>query len=218
MRAVNLLPPHERRKGLDESARKPLLLVGGGIAVVTVVATLVAVLASLEASDTRSRLDAVEAEIAALPEPPEPALDANSLAQERTDRVSALAVALTDRIAFDRLLRQVALVLPEDAWLTRLDAAAQTPSAPATPGSGAGAASTDDGPGVTIEGATWSHDRVAVVLARLSALPTLQDVRLTGTTRVAPQRDSAGGHDEPQPGKPFVTFVVSADVSTGDQS
>ena len=174
MRAVNLLPPDERRKGLDESARKPLLLAGGGIAVVTVLATLVAVLASLEASDTRSRLDAVEAEIAALPEPQEPALDASTLAQERTDRVSALAVALTGRIAFDRLLRQVALVLPEDAWLTRLDAAAPIPEAPATPGSGAGAAPADEAPGVTIEGATWSHDRVAVVFARLSAIPTLQ--------------------------------------------
>jgi Tfp pilus assembly protein PilN len=218
MRAVNLLPPDERRKGLEESARKPLLLAGGGIAVVTVLATLVAVLASLEASDTRSRLDAVEAEIAALPEPQVPALDASTLAQERTDRVSALAAALTGRVAFDRLLRQVSLVLPEDAWLTRLDAAAPIPTAPATPGSGAGAASADSAPGVTIEGATWSHDRVAVVLARLSAIPTLQDVRLTGTTRVAPQGSSAGGDEEPQPGKPFVTFVVSADVSTGDES
>ncbi len=208
MRAVNLLPADHRRKSLDASARTPLLVAGAGIALVTVAATLVASLAALDASDTRSRLEAVEKAIAELPQPEQTAVNAAELAQERADRSSALAAALTGRVSFDRLLRQISLVLPDDAWLTQLEAAAPTVSADP-------AAAADDSAGVTIQGATWTHDRVAVVLARLAAIPTLTNVRLTGTTRVAPQEGESG---EGKPVRPHVTFVVSASVRTGEGS
>ncbi len=41
MRAVNLLPQDERRKGLEEGARTPLLLAAGGVVLVTIAATFV---------------------------------------------------------------------------------------------------------------------------------------------------------------------------------
>ena len=217
MRAVNLLPPDERRKGLDESARKPLLGAALGIAVVTVLATFLASLAAVDASDKQSKLEAVEEAIAALPKPQQPAFDVNALVQERTDRESALAAALAGRVSFDRLLRQIALVLPGDAWLTQLDAAA-----PPTAEELATATVPPSDAGVTIQGATWTHDDVAIVLARLSAIPTLTDVRLTSATRVEPQAESggggAGGRAKAQPAKPYVTFVVSANVRRGDES
>jgi Tfp pilus assembly protein PilN len=212
VRAVNLLPADERRKGLEEGARKPLLVAGGGIVVVTLLATLLATFAALDASDTRSEVEAVEAAIAELPEPEVRAVDAGTLVQERTDRQSALAAALTGRVAFDKLMQQISLVLPEDAWLTQMNAALPAAAPTDTPPAARTASSS---PGVTIQGATWSHERVAVVLARLAAIPTLSGVRLTGATRVEPQGSGDGEGSEGQPGKPYVTFVISADVSTG---
>jgi Tfp pilus assembly protein PilN len=214
VRAVNLLPPDERRKGLEEGARTPLLIAAGGIALVAIAATFFASLASVGASDKRSQVEAVEATIAALPKARRPAVSQAALDQERTDRVAALASALSGRVAVDRLLNQISLVLPEDAWLTQLDAAAPVSeaiaaSSPVPVGTA----------GVTIQGATWSHDRVAVVLARLAAMPSLTDIRLTGSTRVEPQADEGEGEQaSDQPSKPFVTFVVSASLRTGAES
>jgi Tfp pilus assembly protein PilN len=142
-------------------------------------------------------------------------VDTAALVQERSDRESALAVALTGRVAFDTLMRQISLVLPEDAWLTQLSA---TAPAPAATEEAAAAAPAPESDSVTIQGATWSHDGVAVVLGRLGALPTLTGVRLTGSTRVEPQEAEGSSGADRQPGKPYVTFVISATMSTGDES
>jgi Tfp pilus assembly protein PilN len=212
VRAVNLLPQDERRKGLEAGARTPLLLAAGGIALVTIAATFLASLASVDASGTRSDVDSVKAAIAALPEPPDQAVSQNTLIQERSSRVSALAAALTGRVAFDRLLRQISYVLPEDAWLTQLDAAAPAKADPAVAAApGTAVPSTD----VTIQGGTWSHDKVAVVLARLAAVPSLSNVRLTGSTLVEPGAQPGDSEESlGTPDRPFVTFVVSASIPT----
>jgi Tfp pilus assembly protein PilN len=215
MRAVNLLPQDERRKGLEEGARAPLLVAAGGIALVTIAATFVASLSSVSASGTRSDVESVEAAINALPKPPEQAVSQNTLVQERSQRVSALAQALSGRVAFDRLFRQISYVLPEDAWLTQLDATAPAsstdPAAAAGTPPGDAAAATD----VTLQGGTWSHEQVAVVLARLAAVPSLTDVRLTGSTRVEPgQAEGDSAEPSATPDRPFVTFVVSAAIRT----
>ena len=210
MRAINLLPQDERRKGLEAGARTPLLVAGGGVVLVTVVATFLAALAGVDASGTRSDVEAVEASIAALPQAPEEAVSQSMLTQERSNRVAALAAALTNRVPFDNLLRQISYVLPPDAWLTQLDATAPV-TAPAAEGAPAAAAapSTD----VTIQGATWSHEKVAVVLTRLAAVPSFESVRLTGSTRVDPSA-ATGDEASGASGRPFVTFVISASLRT----
>jgi Tfp pilus assembly protein PilN len=217
MRAVNLLPQDERRKGLEEGARTPLLVAAGGIVLVTIAATFFASMASVNASATRSDVDAIEATINALPEPAEQAVSQSMLVKERSDRVSALAQALDGRVAFDRLFRQLSYVFPEDAWLTQLDAKAPVttpdPAAAAAP-PGTASESTD----ITLQGGTWSQENVVVVLARLGGVPSLSNVRLTGSTRVEPgqAQDSAGPTTGPN--RPYVTFVVSASIRTETES
>ena len=41
------------------------------------------------------------------------------LPQQRTTRVTALATVLGQRVAWDRLLREVSQVVPSDVWLRR---------------------------------------------------------------------------------------------------
>ena len=141
-------------------------------------------------------------------------MSSGAIVQERSDRVAALSAALASRTAYDRVLREISLVLPAEVWLTTLEAS-----------SGAGAALPEGVPpvqavptrtGVTIEGATYSHESVATVLARLSLVPSLSGVRLSATALVDPQ--SADPQPGRKTGKPFVTFVVSASVRTGDPS
>jgi Tfp pilus assembly protein PilN len=207
MRAVNLLPADQRRKGLEEGARTPLLLAVGGIVLVTIAATFFASMASSDASGTRSDVEAVEATIDALPDPAKGAVSEGMLVEERSNRIAALASALSNRVPFDNLLRQISFVLPEDAWLTQFDA-----KAPVGGADTAAAPAADAGQDVTIQGGTWAHEQVAVVLARLAALPVLEDVRLTGSTRTEPSEGAIAAPGQPL--RPFVTFVISASLRT----
>jgi len=184
MRAVNLLP-RDLEGQRSEGGRLPILVVGGGVAAVTAAAVVLFIGASGSVSDGRSQLESVEAAMARVPTGDDPGVAPGTIAQERADRVTALAAALTTRVPVDRLLRELAYVLPEDAWLTGLTASAPLSAAgTAPPGSPAPAASAT--PGITIQGATYSHQSVARVLARLNALPTLTNVRLSASARVEP--------------------------------
>ena len=124
---------------------------------------------------------------------------------------------MSTRVPVDRLLRELAYVLPEDAWLTGLTASAPTTAAPTGAPAGAAAPATSV-PNVTIQGATYSHQSVARVLARLAALPTLSDVRLTASARIepAPAPEAEGKKKKKvKKQKPVVTFTITASVRSG---
>lgn len=217
MRAVNLLPRDEQRERLA-SARTSLLLAGGGVIVVTAFAMFLASSATGDASDSRTQLQAVETEIANLPKVADAVVTHGTIVRERSDRVAALSAALSTRVPFDRLLREISFVLPGDAWLTQLSATAPASSVPAVAGAAPPPQTSTTPAGVSIEGATYSHDSVARVLARLSVVPSLENVRLTSSARVEPSKESPreDGATEPQvPRKPFVTFIVTASLRSG---
>jgi Tfp pilus assembly protein PilN len=214
MRAVNLLP-RDLERDSSRGGRGPYLVAAGGLAAVTAAAVVLMMSASSAVSDQKAQLESVQAQLAGIPAPNKPAVESGVIAQERTDRVAALAAALSTRVPVDRLLRELAFVLPEDAWLTGMTATAPVAVAPAGSPPGRGAPSAASGtPGVTIQGATYSHESVARVLARLSALPTLTGVRLTASALVDPSEDSADGAaaKKAKKQKPVVTFTITANV------
>jgi Tfp pilus assembly protein PilN len=233
MRSVNLLPRDEQGAKLT-GKRTPLLVGVGGIAAVTAAAFILGHSASGALGGKRAELASMEASIARIPPSQQPAAPSGEVVQERTDRTTALSAALSTRIAFDQLLRQIALVLPADAWLTGLKATAPTTLAPAggaaVPGSsGSSSGSTTPPPSsspqspltqeVTIEGATYSQASVARVLARLAVVPTLADVQLTSSAIVDPSQSSDQSQAPKQTvktkkGKQVVTFSVSATLRT----
>jgi Tfp pilus assembly protein PilN len=220
VRAVNLLPGDLERES-SQGGRTPLFVAGGGIAAVTAAAVVLFMSASGSAADQRSQLESIRAAIAQVPSQRQPAVAPGVIAQERADRVAALAAAMSTRVPVDRLLRELAFVLPEDAWLTGLTATAPVGAAPAgSPGSALSSAAT---PGVTIQGATYSQQSVARVLARLAALPVLSDVRLSASTRVDPSQGQSGDAEtktgkKAKKSKPIVTFTITAVIRPGGPS
>lgn len=221
MRAINLLPRDDQRPRL-EGLRMPLLVLAGGLVVATAAAAALAVGASGAAETRRAELAALEAAIERLPKAPRPAVSQSVLAQERSSRLAALAAALSARTSFDRALREIALVLPDDVWLTGLRAvapAARTPAAGGPPSAPTTAGATAEG--LTIEGAAFTHAGVARALARLAALPSLSDVRLTSSALAEQQsatRSPASGSQPQQPARPgkrYVIFTVSASLAEG---
>jgi Tfp pilus assembly protein PilN len=217
MRAVNLLP-RDAERTRSRGERLPLAVAAGGIATVTALFALLVLSASGAADERRAELALTEAAIEAVPAPERPSPASSLVAQERADRVAALSTALSSRIAVDRMLRELSYVLPADAWLTGLIANAPegTDTSAASPGSAAGSAGVA---GVTIQGATFSHDAVARVLARLALLPTLDNVRLTASARIQPSASEGAEQTKTtKKKKAVVTFTIEADLRTGGRS
>jgi len=220
MRAVNLLPGDLERQRADSVGRTPLFVAGGGVAVVTAAAVALFVSASGSVSDKRGELESVEAAVASVPNTGQPTVVPAAVTQERADRVAALSAALTTRVPLDRLLRDLGYVLPDDAWLTGLTASApESDAGTAAPGTSAPASGVQ---GVTIEGATYSNNSVARVLSRLSALPSLDQVRLTATARVVPAAsgapDAKKTKRKTKKQKTVVTFAIAANLRIGSGS
>src|SRR5712691_9588546 len=129
MRAVNLLPREPKR------SRKRLTVVAQ-VAIVSpfVVGSLLAggyLLASSKANDKKVTLQALQAELSALPAPARLPQTNPELAAQRDQRIAALSSALQGRLAWDRILRQISAVLPGDVWLTTLSAQSPPPIAAA---------------------------------------------------------------------------------------
>jgi Tfp pilus assembly protein PilN len=167
MRAVNLLPRDEAKRSF--AAKRGVVFGGvGGAALATVVLGSMMMSAGGAANSKQEELDGLRAQIAAIPTVH--VIDTSredALAAEKGARVGALSAALAGRVAWDRVLRQVSLVLPEDVWLTNLSAAAPDATEAVAAGSG-----------FTLTGATYSQNGVARFLSRLAVIPDLANVRL----------------------------------------
>jgi Tfp pilus assembly protein PilN len=170
VRAVNLLPREEAKKSF--AANRGVAFGGvGGAALTTAVLASMLMSAGGTVGAKQSELDSLRAQIAAVPAAPvKDTSEEDAFAAEKGARVGALSGALAGRVAWDRVLRQVSLVLPEDVWLTNLAATAPSGDAP-SPDEATAA-------GFTITGATYSQSGVARFLSRLSVLPDLENVRL----------------------------------------
>jgi Tfp pilus assembly protein PilN len=193
MRAINLLPRDEKRR-TGPSIPTPVAITAlGGLIVVTALLGLLIVSAHGTVKTKQLELAQKQAELAAVPVPAQNELQQqDALVTDQKARVAALNSALAKRIAWDRVFREFALVLPNDVWLLSLSAKAPTlattvPPAPASPTTTS--SSTPASPalggelGFNIEGYTYSHDAVARLLSRLAVIPDLEQVQLVTSER-----------------------------------
>jgi Tfp pilus assembly protein PilN len=185
MRAVNLLPRDDAR---SKSRQTNPVVLGGVIAGVAATAILAAAFLTVSAglADKQERLDAAQSELDATPVPPPADTSAATLQQEKGQRVVALSTVLGRRVAWDRILRELSLVLPEDVWLSSLSAKAPSEAA-------------DAPAGFTVTGKTYSHDGVARLLARLAVVPHLSAVQLQHSSMTPSEA-----------GRPIVEFSIQA--------
>jgi Tfp pilus assembly protein PilN len=186
MRAVNLLPRDEARKSFKKS-NVPVFV--GVVAAVLVTTVLCAgfLLESAAVTQKQNDLDAARAELALVPPPaPQQSSSDASLAGVEAARASALQQAIDGRVAWDRILREISLVLPGDVWLSGL-----TLGSPSFTG-GQG--------GFELDGEAYSHDGVARLLSRLTLVPDITNVALDHSNSTAPGKHAP------------VDFKITADV------
>jgi len=208
VRGVDLMPRDLAKRSARRAPKlSPALL---PIAAVIPLAALgfLFVQAHGKVGDRQSQLANLQTQLDRMPKPKGPQIDA-ALQGLQAQRASAVALVLGSRPSWDAMLSDFSRVLPANVWLTTLSA--KTPYPLSTPTSvlatTAATTSTPGTPatpvtptGVTISGYTYTQTDVAELLARLSALPTLQNVQLQ-TSQIA----QVGKKD-------VVSFTILADM------
>jgi Tfp pilus assembly protein PilN len=190
MRAVNLLP-REARSGRSLTPQQLPAVVGAGMGFVVVAALAGGYLsASSKVKGAQSELTAAQTQLAQTPLPPAPTqtpvnTTPSAVTSEQAPRLQAVSAVLSQRIAWDRVLREFSLVLPTDVWILSLQL-----TAPATAGASNGFA---------VTGSTYSYDSVARMLSRMYLVPDLTGVTLA----------SVSGSDK------LVQFNINATIKGG---
>jgi Tfp pilus assembly protein PilN len=175
MRAVNLLPSDDAGDG-RKVPTVPIIVGCVGSVLVTAVLAMMFLSASHKVATQREALAKVQAEYNAVPAPPPPSPLLKEFPQQRQTRVTALAGALGQRVVWDRLLREVSQVVPNDVWLVNLDA--KSPMLVVKNARNAPAPGTTLPDGFVVTGCTYSQDSVARFLARLQLVPDLGEMTL----------------------------------------
>jgi Tfp pilus assembly protein PilN len=186
MRAVNLIPPESR--GERKPARTGGLpyVVLAGLALALAGATIVVMTGNTindkkaEVATLQARQTQLQGEIARV----QSYADLATLEQTRVATVTSLAQS---RFDWPRTLRELALLIPNDVWLTDLEGTV-SPGVSVGGASGGGGSSLREqvlGPALTMDGCASSHDAVA------GFLDVLRD--MDGVTRVAVTNSDRGG-------------------------
>jgi len=185
MNAVNLLPEkHRPRKPTGGKSGSGYIVLGVLGAVLIGVLGYVLTLNSINSS--KSQITEARVEAARLND------EANSLgpygdfAKIKAERVASVKDLASQRFDYERLVLELAHVLPHDVWLTSAAASAtgaDPGSAAATPTAPAPTAAAGTGPTLTLQGCARDQSEVAVTLVRLRELQGASDVTLNHSTR-----------------------------------
>ena len=179
MRAINLLPRDDARRGRPQ---KNQLIVLVPVVIAVLMAALLSAMflsASGTVKDKQAELATLQDELHAIPTPDASRVKTQTaLAADKQARVTALSGALSRRVAWDRVFRELSLVLPNDVWLATISAKAPVPSSTAAAPAPVAPAATTAATGFTLDGYTYSHPAVARLLSRLAVVPDLVNVQL----------------------------------------
>jgi Tfp pilus assembly protein PilN len=223
VRPVNLLPPEERAHVRGEQGVLAYGIVGGLALVLLLV--LFMVMTGNKIDDKNSELSALQAREQAAQAQAQalaPYAEFASLSQARDATVSSLAKS---RFDWERVLRELALVLPENVWLTSVTG---TVSPAVTVEGQAGNTLRGQAPGPALEliGCADGQETVAAFVAALKDIDGVTRVGLdsselpvAGTT--ASGGDSAGGDSGDCRTKDFIAqfqIVVAFDAVPAPES
>lgn len=210
MRAFDLMPKESQRERTQASPA--FLKVVLALVAVLVLAGLAGAYMMMDArakerqataDDLRAQLAELEAQAAEGQGP-----NTAALTVEGQARTAALSEALAARVAWDRILREFSLVLPEDVWLTTLSSSTPTATPVPNPAAPAGGDST-----FTINGFATSQEAVALLLSRLEVIPEFASVQLQSSARGGGEAEGgASTGAEPQD---FSFSIVAAIAPNG---
>ncbi|HEY4098713.1 MAG TPA: PilN domain-containing protein [Baekduia sp.] len=196
MRAVNLIPAEQQRGAGGTAGRSGggAYFLIGGLALVVAMAGLF-VHTNKSVSDKKAEVARVSQEATAAEAKAAALQSYTKFASVRAKRVDTVSQLAASRFDWAHSLREVARVLPTNAWLTSLTG---TTSPTVSVGGGAGGGggglrAAMEVPAIEIAGCTTSQASVAKMMARLRLIDGVQRVSLEDSTKNASAAGAGGG-------------------------
>jgi Tfp pilus assembly protein PilN len=192
MRAFNLMPT-DTSAGADGMRANPVrLALAVAALVVFALLTSIFLIANASVADKQQELNDLKGQLAALDVPaeaPAPQGADPALIAERDARTAALSSALGGRIAWDRVLRDLSLVLPDDVWLTTMISTGGV--LPATEDGAPSVEQVEASQSVIeLNGFSRTPESVAQLLSRVQVLPEVESAALvTATTTTLSEQE-----------------------------
>jgi Tfp pilus assembly protein PilN len=183
MRPVNLIPTEERPGNRKPMRGGPLAYIIVGALAAAVIGVAVLAVTSNQISDSKAEIATLESEKSAV-EARAQALDAytefHALREQRDLTVTSLA---DSRFDWQRVMRELAIVLPRNVWLTTLSGTA-SPSVSLDGGGGAALRTSAPGPALELQGCATGQTAVAGFAQTLK--------QIDGVTRVGVESSELG--------------------------
>lgn len=221
MRPVNLIPPEQRRGEQAQLRTGPLMYVVLGALALVLVGVALLVTTNNHIADGKAEVAMLKREDAVA------AAKANrlaayaqfaTLAEQRTATVRSLA---DSRFDWERVMRELSLVLPSNVWLTNLTASAN-PSSAVSGGEGGGGASGlrggTSGPALELTGCANGQEGVAGFVTALEDIDGVtrvgvQSSELAGKGNEAGSGEGGGGDCRTRPSIAQFSLVVAFDAA-----
>jgi Tfp pilus assembly protein PilN len=184
MRPVNLIPVEDRHGQNAPLRTGPVAYIVIGALVLALAGMAMLVLTDNKVADQKSELAQVEREDAAAKARAESLASYTKFSALHEQRVQTIASLADSRFDWERVMRELALILPHDVWLNNLEASASAEAG----GSGGSLSSAITGPSLAISGCAAGQDAVA------GFVTALKDI--DGVTRVGVESSELAGEEE----------------------
>jgi Tfp pilus assembly protein PilN len=192
MRPVNLIPPEDRRgdKAPMRTGNLAYVLVGG--LAVLLLAVIATALTSKQISDKESEQQGLEQELVqatARADSLKAFADFRAVQETRAATVSSLAQS---RFDWERVIRELSLVLPSDVQLVGMSGSVSAEVQPPE-SEGVSLRSSIPGPALELTGCAPGQDAVAALIAALEDIDGVTRVGLASSERADDSEGTAGG-------------------------
>jgi Tfp pilus assembly protein PilN len=188
VRPVDLIPPEERHGERPPLRTGPLAYAIVAVLALALIGVTLMVLTGNKVADHKSEVASLKAQVQAAKAQARrlsPYTSFAAMQKARQDTVTSLA---TSRFDWERVLREVAIVIPGDVWLTNLTASASAEADASGSFSSSGSTGSSvtagiAGPSLDIQGCAAGHEAVARFLAALREVDGITRVSVMSSDR-----------------------------------
>lgn len=210
MRPVNLIPPEDRRGEQAPLRTGALVYLVVGACVAVLIGVTALVLANNTVAERTAELNQVEredAEATAEAQRLAPYVQFRLLSEQRTQTVASLA---DSRFDWERVMRELALILPGDVWLVKLEGSA-APGAGGEQSGGGDLRASASGPALQLVGCAKGQEGVA---AFITALKDIDGVTRVGveSSELPDERNAAGAAESSDDDCRTREFIAKFDI------
>jgi Tfp pilus assembly protein PilN len=203
VRPVNLIPPEARRGEKAPMRTGALSYVIVAVLAVALLGVTGVVLTNNQISDHKAEKAGLEGQLAEAEAQARRVSSFANFASLQQAREQTVATLAQSRFDWERVLRELAIVIPEDVWLTQLTATV-SPEVQLEDSGSSSSSSSDvsaldnvEGPALQMEGCGDGHEAVARFLAALRDIDGVTRVSVLSSDRPDPssatEGSSAGG-------------------------